>query len=160
MDPADPIEKGAHVHFPPPLAFVGGLVLGVACRYLVAPAPVPVDRLISAAGGLLVLVAGLGLIASAGTLFMRTGQQPAPWKPSPELILQGPYRFTRNPMYLGMTLITIGIGLATNNLWIALFALPALLTVHIIAVLPEERYLSDKFGERYTAYLSQVRRYL
>ena len=160
MDPSDPIEKGAHVHFPPPLAFVGGLVLGVACGYLVAPAPVPVDRLISATGGLLVLVTGLGLIVSAGTLFMRTGQQPAPWKPSPELILQGPYRFTRNPMYLGMTLITIGIGLATNNLWIALFALPALLTVHIIAVLPEERYLSDKFGERYTAYLSQVRRYL
>src|ERR1700694_2773149 len=84
----------------------------------------------------------------------------APWKPSPELILKGPYRFTRNPMYLGITLFEIGFGLAVNNLWISLFAVPALLTVHFIAVLPEERYLSKKFGESYKAYRTQVRRYL
>jgi protein-S-isoprenylcysteine O-methyltransferase Ste14 len=47
-----------------------------------------------------------------------------------------------------------------NNLWIVLFALPALLTVHLIAVRPEERYLTEKFGESYTRYLSRVRRYL
>ena len=160
MDPSDPIEKGARVRFPPPLVFLAGILLGVACRYIVAPAPVPVAQAIGLTGGLLLLAAGLGLIASAHRLFTSTGQSPIPWKPSPELLLQGPYRFTRNPMYLGMTLITVGIGLVADNLWIALFALPALLTVHVIAVLPEERYLSEKFGASYQAYRAQVRRYL
>jgi protein-S-isoprenylcysteine O-methyltransferase Ste14 len=132
----------------------------VASQYVVAPAPVPVGRAISAVGGILILMAGLGLIASARLLFSHTGQNPIPWKPSPELILKGPYRFTRNPMYLGVTLFEVGLGLAVNNLWISLFAAPALLTVHFIAVLPEERYLSDKFGESYRAYLAKVRRYL
>ena len=63
-------------------------------------------------------------------------------------------------MYLGITLFELGLGLAANNLWISLFAVPALLTVHFIAVLPEEKYLSEKFGESYKIYLAQVRRYL
>jgi len=63
-------------------------------------------------------------------------------------------------MYLGVTLVELGLGLAVNNLWISLFAAPALLTVHFIAVLPEEKYLNEKFGESYKAYLSRVRRYL
>ncbi len=153
-------ERGARVRFPPPLVFLGSTLLGVAFQYLVAPARIPVDRAIRVMGGILILVAGLGLITSARILFKRTGQHPAPWKPSPELILKGPYRITRNPMYLGITLFQIGLGLALNNLWISLFAAPALLIVHFIAVLPEERYLSEKFGESYKAYLTQVRRYL
>jgi protein-S-isoprenylcysteine O-methyltransferase Ste14 len=153
-------ERGADVRFPPPLIFLIATLLGVAFRYLVRPAPVPVDRFISAAGGVLILMAGVGLIVSARILFARTGQSPMPWKPSPELILKGPYRFTRNPMYLGITLFEIGLGVAINNLWISVFAVPALLTVHVIAVLPEERYLSQKFGESYKTYLTQVRRYL
>jgi len=160
MAQATSVERGAQVQFPPPLVFLGCILLGVAFQYVVAPAAVPVGRAISAIGGILVLMAGLGFIASAGILFNRTGQNPAPWKPSPELILKGPYRFTRNPMYLGITLFELGLGLAVNNLWISLFAVPALLTVHVIAVRPEERYLSEKFGESYIAYLARVRRYL
>src|SRR5262249_2761227 len=160
MSQAILVERGAHVRFPPPLVFLGGILLGVACEYVVVPAPVPVARAFSAIGGVLLLIAGLGFIASARTLFTRTGQSPIPWKPSPSLILQGPYRFTRNPMYLGATLTQLGVGLAFNNLWITLFAIPALLAVHFIAVLPEERYLTQKFGESYTRYLARVRRYL
>jgi len=160
MSQANLDERGAYVRFPPPLVFLGGILLGVACEYVVVPAPVPVARAFSAIGGVLLLIAGLGFIASARTLFTRTGQSPIPWKPSPSLISQGPYRFTRNPMYLGATLVQLGVGLAFNNLWITLFAIPALLAVHFIAVLPEERYLTQKFGESYTRYLAQVRRYL
>ena len=160
MAPTNSVERGAHVRFPPPLVFLGGILLGVACEYVVMPAPVPVGRAFSAIGGLFLLLAGLGFIASARIHFKRTGQSPVPWKPSPSLIVQGPYRYTRNPMYLGVTLVELGLGLAVNNLWISFFAVPALLTVHVIAVLPEERYLSQKFGESYTRYLAQVRRYL
>lgn len=153
-------ERGAHVRFPPPLVFLAGILLGEACEKVVAPVPVPAGRATSIVGGLLVLMVGLGIIASARIFFTRTGQSPVPWTPSPELISSGPYRFSRNPMYIGITLVEIGLGLALNNLWISLFAIPALLTVHFIAVLPEERYLSEKFGERYKTYLAQVRRYL
>lgn len=160
MGQTNSVERGARVRFPPPLPFLGGILLGVALHYTVAPAPVPVGRTVSATSGILLLVASLGLVNAARVHFKRTGQNPVPWKPSPELILNGPYRFTRNPMYLGLTLFELGLGLAVNNLWISVFAFPALLAVHFIAVLPEERYLSEKFGEGYKAYLAQVRRYL
>lgn len=153
-------ERGANVRFPPPLVFLAAVLLGVGFQYVVASAHVPVDRMVSAVGGACILLCGVAIAASARMHFLRTGQSPIPWKPSPSLILKGPYRFTRNPMYVGLTLVTIGIGVAANNLWISLFALPALLTVHFIAVLPEERYLSEKFGDSYRAYRTQVRRYL
>jgi len=160
MAPTNSVERGAQVRFPPPLVFLVCILLGVACEYVFVPAPVPVPRMISAIGGLLLLAAGVGFIASARIHFTRTGQSPAPWKPSPELIVNGPYRFTRNPMYLGITLFEFGLGLAVNNLWISWFAVPALVSVHFLAVLPEERYLREKFGGSYKAYLAQVRRYL
>jgi protein-S-isoprenylcysteine O-methyltransferase Ste14 len=154
------IKRGAQVRFPPPLVFVGFVLSGIGLQYAVAPIPFPVDRWISFTASLLISLVGLSFIFMAHKLFKRTGQNPVPWTPSPELILEGPYRFTRNPMYLGLTLLQVGIGFAINNLWIFLFAAPALLVVHFIAVLPEERYLTEKFGESYKAYLVKVRRYL
>ena len=109
------VERGARVRFPPPLVFLGGILLGVACEYLVAPAPVPVGRAISAIGGLVLLIAGVGFIASARVHFTRTGQSPIPWTPSSSLILQGLYRYTRNPMYVGMTLVQLGVGLGREQ---------------------------------------------
>jgi protein-S-isoprenylcysteine O-methyltransferase Ste14 len=63
-------------------------------------------------------------------------------------------------MYIGVTCIQLGLGLAVNNLWISLLAPLSLLAVHFIAVRPEERYLTEKFGADYKAYLRSVRRYL
>lgn len=128
--------------------------------YAFAPAHVPVARTIRLLIGGAVQLSAIGLVVAARLLFWRTGQNPVPWKPSPELIVEGPYRFTRNPMYLGVTLFQIGLGVTLDNLWISLFAGVALLTVHYIAVRPEERYLSAKFGDPYDRYLTQVRRYL
>jgi len=152
-------ERGANVRFPPPIIFVIWILIAIGVYYGVAPARVPVDRMISVVCGLLLIAVGVAIVASARIHFSRTGQSPIPWKPSPELILRGPYTFTRNPMYVGVTIIQIGLGIAFNNLWISLFAPLALLTVHFVAVLPEERYLSDKFGESYKTYLTRVRRY-
>jgi protein-S-isoprenylcysteine O-methyltransferase Ste14 len=160
MDHSTAAERGARVSFPPPLVFVVAILSGAAVACAGAPAHAPVQRAISLVGGIVVLATGVSLIASARLLFLRTRQNPAPWKPTPELILNGPYRFTRNPMYLGCTLVVLGLGLTSNNLWISLFAAPALLAVHFIAVLPEERYLCEKFGEPYERYLVQVRRYV
>jgi protein-S-isoprenylcysteine O-methyltransferase Ste14 len=157
---ADSKERGARVRFPPPLVYLGAVLAGLAVGNWVAGAPVPIDRALRITLGVLLAAAGVALAAWARVGFLRTGQSVIPWTPTPELIFQGPYRFTRNPMYVGMTMLTFGLGVALNNWWISLFALPALLVVHAIAVLPEEKYLSEKFGDGYRTYLTRVRRYL
>ena len=159
MSPAESGERGANVRFPPPLIYVAFILVGAALAYA-APLPVPGPRYLSVTAGVTIVFAGLWLIVDAWKLFQRTGQDPAPWKPSPELVLSGSYRFTRNPTYLGLTCIQMGLGLALNNLWILLLAGFSLLGVHFIAVVPEEKYLAGKFGDSYRAYAIKVRRYL
>ena len=153
-------EGGAKVRFPPPLVYLVFILFGVAIQRTVAPLSIGAGSLFIRTAGVAVVLVGLWLNIDAWKLFQRTGQHPAPWKPSPELVLSGAYRFTRNPMYLGMTCIQVGLGLALNNFWISLVAAFSLLTVHFIAVLPEERYLTEKFGDSYRGYLIKVRRYI
>jgi protein-S-isoprenylcysteine O-methyltransferase Ste14 len=155
-----PNKDGAKVRFPPPLVFLGAIIAGVIVQRMATPLSLKVAAGIRLAVGVLLLVCGTSLVISARIWFTRTRQSPIPWRPTPELILQGPYRFTRNPMYVGVTLFVIGLGLTVNNLWISLFAAPALMAVHFIAVLPEERYLAEKFGESYRNLLARVRRYI
>jgi len=127
---------------------------------IIVPLSLSIAPWLRIAAGVAIVAGGVSLIGSARTWFLRTGQSPIPWKPSPELIFQGPYRFTRNPMYVGLTLLVVGLGLAVNDLWVSLCAAPALLIVHFIAVLPEERYLTEKFGKDYLSFLARVRRYI
>jgi protein-S-isoprenylcysteine O-methyltransferase Ste14 len=160
MGMAESNEGGARVRMPPPLVFVMTIGLGVGLRYLVAPPPLPFARVVHFVVGAVLAVIALWLGGSAFGLFKRSGQDPAPWKPSPSLVLQGPYRFSRNPMYVSMMLLQIAIGLFLGNLWVVLLAAASLMVVHYCAVLPEEAYLAEKFGEPYRRYKSSVRRYL
>jgi protein-S-isoprenylcysteine O-methyltransferase Ste14 len=160
MTKIGPGEGGAKVRFPPPLVYLVFILFGVVMQRTVAPLSIGAGSFFTRAAGVAIVLVGLWLNIDAWKLFQRTGQHPAPWKPSPELVLRGAYRFTRNPMYLGMTCIQVGLGLALNNLWLSLLAAFSLLTVHFIAVLPEERYLTEKFGDSYRGYLIKVRRYL
>jgi len=153
-------ERGARVRFPPPLVFLASALTGVAMQLFVAPLGLPIDRKVTIVAGLLIAAAGVACVASARILFLRTGQNPTPWSPTPELIAKGPYRFTRNPMYLGITTLLVGAGIANNVLWISLFAPVALAIVHVIAVVKEEAYLAAKFGDSYVAYAARVRRYV
>jgi protein-S-isoprenylcysteine O-methyltransferase Ste14 len=63
-------------------------------------------------------------------------------------------------MYVSMALLQTSVGLAVDSLWVVLLWLPALIVVHYTAVLPEEKYLSERFGEAYQRYAASVRRYL
>jgi protein-S-isoprenylcysteine O-methyltransferase Ste14 len=157
--PATTDEHGARVRFPPPVVFLAALLAGWAVQRAI-PLHLPIERWIRIALGSVVMLGGVALVASARAFFVRTGQSPVPWKPTPELIANGPYRFTRNPMYVGVTLFGVGLGLAVDDPWISMLALVALVAVHFIAVRPEETYLLEKFGERYASYRRRVRRYL
>jgi protein-S-isoprenylcysteine O-methyltransferase Ste14 len=153
-------QGGANVRLPPPLVFVGLPILGLALHYLVLPLRLPMSVVARAIAGGLVGGAGLALNLATNVLFRRTGQNPLPWMPSPSLILRGPYKFSRNPMYLSVVLMMAGLGLGLGTLWLVLFAPIALIVVHYTAVLPEEAYLGAEFGEAYGKYKAAVRRYL
>ena len=87
-------------------------------------------------------------------------QDPKPWEPTPEIISAGVYRFTRNPMYVGMALLQTGIGLALVSAWIIALAPVVLAVVYVTAVRHEEAYLEEKFGAAYLNYKSSVRRWI
>jgi protein-S-isoprenylcysteine O-methyltransferase Ste14 len=160
MPAAENAQGGARVRIPPPLVFLVSIVLGVVLHYGVSRLYVPFGRALQLVTSVLLVVGGLSLAGSAFGLFKRSGQDPKPWKPSPSLLLQGPYRFTRNPIYVGMTMLQVAVGLALDDLWVVLLAAPSLLVVHFTAVLPEEAYLEERFGDPYRQFKATVRRYL
>jgi len=93
-------------------------------------------------------------------LFHGSGQDPAPWKSTPEILSKGIYRFSRNPMYVGMALIQTAIALAKANGWMLALVPATLFFIYLTAVRHEEAYLEGKFGDAYIEYKRSVRRWL
>jgi protein-S-isoprenylcysteine O-methyltransferase Ste14 len=151
-------QDTAGVVAPPPLIFLAGLVVGFAIEALLPGVDLP--ALVEWGLGALLVVAGLGLLLSFNTLFSRRGTAVEPWKPTTAIVTDGPYRFTRNPAYLGMALTYVGIAVMSSALWV-LLPLPVVLAVIDRGVIArEERYLEGKFGEEYLGYTRRVRRWL
>jgi protein-S-isoprenylcysteine O-methyltransferase Ste14 len=111
-------------------------------------------------GGSIVVGAILGLGLYSVILVRRTGQSENPWKPTTAIVDRGPFRFTRNPMYLQMVLGCIGFAIILTNMWILLLTPVCAWVLHRFAILPEEAYLESKFGEKYLSYKRRVRRWL
>lgn len=111
--------------------------------------------------GGLIIIGSLGVLGAWSVLIMRrTGQNENPWKPTLSIIRNGPFRITRNPMYLQMVLVCIGFAVALWNSWILVLTPICAWILHQFAILPEEAYLEQKFGEAYLAYKRQVRRWI
>jgi protein-S-isoprenylcysteine O-methyltransferase Ste14 len=148
------------VAFPPPLIYAGGFAAGYgAHRLLPIRLWLEPTTVVSALGWGL-LVAGVLLAVGAAYLFRRAGTTPNPAKPASALVIWGPYRFTRNPMYVGMTVLYCGGTLLLNDPWPLAFlpVVTALVQRYVIA--REEAYLERKFGDVYRAYKTRVRRWL
>lgn len=93
-------------------------------------------------------------------LFRRSGQSELPWTPTSRIVESGPFRVTRNPMYLQMVLVCIGIAVILANVWILLLTPAAGWVLQRFAIIPEEAYLERKFGETYRDYKRRVRRWI
>lgn len=81
-------------------------------------------------------------------------------KATSAIVKDGPYRFTRNPTYLSLTLLTVGLSLVLNSVWLLIGSAVATVVTHFFVIKPEEHYLTKKFGEDYSAYGRRVRRWL
>jgi protein-S-isoprenylcysteine O-methyltransferase Ste14 len=107
---------------------------------------------------LIVLNFGFGLPAIRAMLQAKTS--PNPLRPATTLLLNGVYRRTRNPMYVGLTLVFAGLLIFLQNVWGLLFVPLIVWLVTIWVIIPEETYLDEKFGDEYRQYKSRVRRWI
>jgi protein-S-isoprenylcysteine O-methyltransferase Ste14 len=145
----------------PPFVFLGGLIAGYIVWWFW---PVPImpgswSLAIRTAGGV-AIVLGFWVMLSAVAMFSRIGEDPNPMEPTKALTFEGPYRFTRNPMYLGMALILGGLAMLGNALWPLVALVPVIWIIRTQVIDKEERYLEAKFGSEYVAFRSRVRRWL
>jgi len=153
-------KDGAAVRLPPPITYLVAVIVGALLHAFALP--LHLDFALGVRIGAAVAAAGLGIAMMAGAvgLFKRTGQDPKPWVSTPEIISSGVYRATRNPMYLGMILLQIGIGIGLANGWILVLVPLVLVIINATAIRHEEAYLERKFGDTYAAYKASVRRWI
>jgi protein-S-isoprenylcysteine O-methyltransferase Ste14 len=110
--------------------------------------------------GVLLMVAGIGLVAWCITLFARVGKGTlAPWDPTSRLVAVGPYRYTRNPMITGVLTTLVGEAFLTGSRYIAFWAATFFAVNHVYFLLLEEPGLADRFGPSYEEYKRTVPRW-
>ena len=144
---------------PPPLIFLAGLAVGICVGGALAGLVAFPTRLPGSSAESL-LLAGLALLFSFERAFTQKKTPANPWRPTTAIATDGPYRFTRNPAYLGMALVYVGIALCSQALWV-LLPLPFVLAIVDRGVIArEERYLERKFGQEYLDYKRRVRRWI
>ena len=149
------------VHFPPPTLFVMAVLCGSAIESAVT---VPLSTVLVVPTQMMLgwsaIIPGTALLVWALATFTKVNTAIYPNQPARELVAHGPYRFSRNPMYVALTAMTLGVGLMADNLWM-LMLLPVVLVVLTKFVIQrEENYLADAFGKSYRAYQTRVRRWL
>ena len=143
----------------PPFLYLGALLVGVAAQWLV-DLRLPFEAALRWALGLILLGGGIAVAVAFARAFKRAGQDRNPNTPTPSIITTGLYRYSRNPAYLSLTAIQLGIGLLLDNAWIPLVLVPVLLVMHHGVILREEAYLQRRFGDEYSRYKASVRRWL
>lgn len=154
--------SNAGVRFPPPLVYVlpffaSFLLDRTLPFYIVGDDGGPLAM--SVAGTALAAV-GFGLMYWAIAGFRRAKTNLLPFRPATTLVIVRPYTWTRNPMYLGMTLAYLGAALATNWAWPLAFFPFVLGVMRFYVIAREERYLGAQFGAQYDEYCARVRRWL
>ncbi len=142
----------------PPVLWFGTLLVGIAIEF-VRPLVMPVPTAARWLGGI-AAVAAIAFGGAGRAAFARAGTNANPLEPALHLVESGPFRVSRNPMYVGMAIADLGIALATRIGWLLVLFPIAVAVMHWGVILREERYLSRKFGAPYDEYRRRVRRYL
>jgi protein-S-isoprenylcysteine O-methyltransferase Ste14 len=159
---AQPTHAG--VHFPPPFIYVGGLVIGWlldrAWPWPVTSASGSSAATVRVVLALLFAAAYLALFLAALSAFRRARTTLIPNRPATAFVTNGPYRWSRNPMYVSLALLYLAVALWMNSWWIVLMLVPVLLVIRTAVIAREERYLSSAFPGDYQSYCDRTRRWL
>lgn len=154
--PSEP--DNPNVIAPPPLIFLSGLLVGGLINWFF-----PVEFLpntTAALSGILLIVVGLTIIVAAIVQMRRAETNVEPWKPTTRILDTGLYAVSRNPIYVAMSLIYLGVSCLFNSFWFLPPLVLVLLIVCFGVILREEKYLTGKFGDEYASYKNRVRRWI
>lgn len=154
-------RDNAGVVAPPPLIYAVGLAIGFLLhRLLPVKAFSRAPRALPLTLGSTCISLGLTIITLGFRQMQKAHTNVNPIQPATTIVTEGPFRFTRNPLYLGLTLFYAGISLLVNSLWMVLLLPIVILFMTIGVIEREERYLERKFGMQYLTYKQRVRRWL
>lgn len=110
--------------------------------------------------GIALIITGIVFIVLARREFARYGQPTDPGYPTSKMVKTGVFAVSRNPLYLGGAILFFGIALTVNILWTLVALLASIIVCHYVLIIPEEKYLTAKFGEEYKEYTTTVQRWL
>src|SRR5262245_7290811 len=150
--------KNAGVITRPPVLYIAALIFALVLHWF---GPWPILR--ASVGrwlGVALVALGLAVVLSVAHTLRAAGTNVDPLLPTTAIVTSGLFRFSRNPLYVGLTLMYLGLTLVFNTWWAIVLLVPLLMMMHRGVVQREERYLEQKFGEAYRQYRSRVRRYL
>jgi protein-S-isoprenylcysteine O-methyltransferase Ste14 len=153
----EPADNPGVIAFPPLIWLVNAVISVLV--HLFIRLPIMSYRLCLVLGIVAIILAPT-LALSALRIMKAAGTNVHPSEPALTIVRDGPFRFTRNPMYLSLCLVQIALGLFLNDWITLLFVVPLAVIFHYGVVLREERYLSAKFGEPYLQYKHEVRRWM
>lgn len=155
---ANPSSAG--VRFPPPFVYALGILAGWLLdrrwRWAITNHPALWRPVVA----VLLILVWFALFISAVTRFRRAGTSIIPNKPVSAFVVSGPYRFTRNPMYVSLAALYLGVALILNSWWPVPLLPFVLFGIERLVIAREERYLRERFPVEYPAYCSRVRRWL
>lgn len=144
----------------PPLLLAGVVAAAVGAGEVVPLTWPGIDDIAARVIGLAFGLAGAGLIIWSAATLRRHNTTILPTEAATALVTGGPFRFRRNPIYLGWVLLLLGAAEITKNVWFVGAAAVFAVLVTVLAILPEERHLEAKFGEAYRDYKSRTRRWI
>lgn len=150
----------AGVRVPPPLIFLGLVVIGPLVDRLLGLDPLRIAEPLLAVLIVISVGGGLAIVLAAIRRFARAGTRVEPWAPSSAIVSDGIYRFTRNPMYVGMAIVMLGLALILSSPSSLAMVVVGVLVIDRFVIRREEPYLEGKFGEEYLAYRRRVRRWV
>ena len=143
----------------PPLIWLIGAITSAIIHFLVFGVPIVMNYRICLVCGIVLVILAPTLALSALVTMNAAGTNVDPAKPALTIVRGGPFRFTRNPMYLALCLLQVALGFFLNDWITLLFVVPLALILHYGVVLREEKYLTAKFGEPYLELKREVRRW-
>ena len=142
----------------PPRIYLAAILLGILGHVLWRDSFV--SRVIGLPAGALLVVASVTLFVAATRQFKAAGTPVPGNQPATAIVRSGPYRFSRNPIYLAFSLLQLGVALLLNSLTMVLTLVLAVAVMALVVIPREERYLAERFPAEYTAYKASTRRWI
>ena len=153
-----PLTDNAGVLAPAPIIYGSAILIGLAAEFALPIAHLPRPGSLWFGAG--IIVTAIAIVLSAVKALARAKTAFDARKSTSAVVTDGAFRHTRNPTYLSLTLLQIGVASLLQSSWILLMVIPAVLATHWGVVLREERYHEAKFGDDYRRYKSSVRRWV